>query len=80
MQSIDTLVGENKTVATINSTLRDFCNNLPGELKDTVRTPTVLVCFFIITVTCRERLALLLQMPYVLLTVSYLLVFFLRLE
>lgn len=47
VQAVDMLVGENKTIAAINSTLRDFCNNLPGELKDTVsKLPTIFLLFY----------------------------------
>ncbi|KAH3861877.1 hypothetical protein DPMN_024830 [Dreissena polymorpha] len=32
----DNLLGENKTAAAVKSTLDKLCNDLPGELKDTV--------------------------------------------
>ncbi|XP_053381659.1 uncharacterized protein LOC123562193 [Mercenaria mercenaria] len=34
VQAIDTIVGENRSVANINRTLENLCNSLPGELKD----------------------------------------------
>ncbi|WAQ97106.1 SAP-like protein [Mya arenaria] len=34
VQAIDTLLGENRTAAEVNKTLTQFCNDLPGELKD----------------------------------------------
>ena len=52
IEAIDTLVGENKTVVALNSTLLDFCNNLPGELKDTVWNIQSFQPFFDWTMCC----------------------------